>query len=57
MGIKITGTIGIILQAFDEKLLTKEEVEKCLLLLKEANIRVSESLCNMVYEHIEKINE
>jgi len=55
MGIRITGTIGILLQAFDESFLTREDVEQCLLLLKESNIRVSEGLCNKVYEHIEKI--
>lgn len=55
MGINITGTIGIILQAFDEKLLSKEDVEQCLVLLKECNIRISESLCNKVYEHIESM--
>lgn len=56
MGIRITGTIGILLQAFDESFLTKEDVEQCLMLLKKSNIRISENLCNKVYEHIEKIN-
>ncbi len=55
MGIRITGTIGILLQAFDDKILTKEAVERCLVLLKESNIRISENLCNKVYGHIEKI--
>lgn len=53
MGIRITGTIGILLQAFDEKLLSKEDVERCLILLRKSNIRISESLCNKVYEYIE----
>lgn len=44
LGITITGTIGILTQAFDEGMLTKEEVERCIELLKESGIRVSEKL-------------
>lgn len=44
LGITITGTIGILTQAFDEGMLTKEEVERCIERLKESGIRVSEKL-------------
>ena len=45
LGIKITGTIGILLQAFDEGMMSKEDVKKCILVLKESNIRISDNLC------------
>ena len=44
MGITITGTIGILTQAFDEGMLTKEDVERCIEQLKESGIRISEKL-------------
>lgn len=44
LGIRITGTIGILTQAFDEGMLTKEDVEKCIERLKESGIRISEKL-------------
>lgn len=50
LGIKITGTIGILLQAFDEGMMSKEDVKKCILVLKESNIRISDNLCKKVYE-------
>ena len=44
MGITITGTIGILTQAFDEGMRTKEDVERCIEQLKENGIRISEKL-------------
>ena len=44
MGITITGTIGILTQAFDEGMLTREDVEVCIERLKESGIRISEKL-------------
>lgn len=44
LGIRITGTIGILTQAFDEGMLTKEDVERCIERLKESGIRISEKL-------------
>ena len=44
MGIAITGTVGILTQAFDEGMLTGEDVEKCIERLKECGIRISEKL-------------
>lgn len=44
MGITITGTIGILTQAFDEGMLTREDVEECIERLKESGIRISEKL-------------
>lgn len=44
IGIKITGTIGIIGQAFDEGLLSVSEVEMCIQCFRDNNIRISEAL-------------
>ena len=54
MGISVTGTIGMLAQAFDEKVLTKEDVIKCAERLKENDIRISEKLYKKLTEHIEK---
>lgn len=53
MGITITGTIGILTQAFDEGMLTKEDVERCIERLKESGIRISEKLYQRLREHVE----
>lgn len=54
MGLVITGTIGILLQAYDECLLSKEEAELCLLRMKECGIRMSHALYRLVLDHIER---
>ena len=54
LGIIITGTIGILTQAFDEGMLTKEDVEECIKCLKQNNIRISEKLYYKLREHINK---
>lgn len=54
MGITITGTIGILAQAFDEGMLMKDDVVRCIERLKESGIRISEKLYQKLREHIEK---
>lgn len=54
MGIAITGTIGILTQAFDEEMLTREDVEGCIERLKESGIRISEKLYQKLREQMEK---
>lgn len=44
MGIKITGTVGILIQAYDEKKISANDVKSYLTQLKNSNIRLSESL-------------
>ncbi len=53
MGITITGTIGILAQAFDEDILTREDVERCIERLKESEIRISQKLYQKLREHID----
>lgn len=52
MGITITGTIGILIQSFDEGMLMKEDVERCIEWLKESGIRISEKLYQKLREHM-----
>lgn len=52
MRITITGTIGILTQAFDEGLLTREDVEGCVERLKESGIRIREKLYQRSREYI-----
>lgn len=54
LGIKITGTIGILLQAHDEKILTVDDTMICMGKLKESNIRISERLYDLVAKYISK---
>ena len=44
LGIKITGTVGLLVQAHDEQILSTEEVKQYLEQLKNSNIRLSEQL-------------
>lgn len=52
MGILITGTIGILTQAFDEGMLKKKDVEGCIERMKESGIRISEKLYQKLREHM-----
>ncbi len=54
MGMAITGTIGILTQAFDEGMLTREDAERCIERMKESGIRISEKLYQRLREHVEK---
>lgn len=52
MGITITGTIGVLIQAFDEGMMTRIDVERCIERLKESGIRISEKLYQRLSEHV-----
>ncbi len=54
MGITITGTLGILAQAFDEGMLTKEDVETCIERLKKNEIRISEKLYQNLRKYINR---
>lgn len=53
MGLAITGTVGILLQSFDEGLLNADEVRESTNKLKECGIRISDSLYDLILEHIQ----
>lgn len=52
MGLIITGTIGILLQAYDDEILLKSEVELCLKSMEECGIRISQALREVVLNHL-----
>ena len=54
MGLPITGTIGLLLKAFDEGMLTAGDIEECIDKLKETNVRISEGLFDIMREHIKE---
>lgn len=53
MGLTITGTVGILLQSFDEGLLNADEIRESINKLKECGIRISDSLYDLILEHIQ----
>lgn len=54
VGLTITGTVGILLQSFDEGLLNADEIRESINKLKECGIRISDSLYDLVLEHIQE---
>ena len=54
MELKIIGTIGILIQAFDCKILSKTEILSCIEELKYSNIRISDSLFELLLVHIKE---
>lgn len=53
MGLTITGTVGILLQSFDEEFLNADEIRESISKLKECGIRISDSLYDLILEHIQ----
>ena len=54
MELKITGTIGILLQAFDCKILSQEEILSCAESLRNSRIRISDSLLELILVHMKE---
>lgn len=52
MSVKHVGTVGVLMQAFDEGIITAEEVRKTLEILLTCDIRLSRELCNKVLEYV-----
>lgn len=52
LGLSITGTIGILIQAFNENLISKEEILNNIKILKESGRYISESLYNRLVARI-----
>lgn len=52
IGIKITGTIGLLIHAFDEKFLSRKEILACIEILQASNIRISDALFTTIFEHV-----
>lgn len=52
IGLKITGTISILIQAFDCKILSRQEILACIEILRNSDIRISDALFETVLEHV-----
>lgn len=52
MELKITGTIGILLQAFDCKILSQDEIFSYAERLRNSGIRISDSLFELILDHV-----
>ena len=50
LGIKITGTVGVLLQSYSENMISSDEIKTYLDQLKNSNIRLSESLIQKTLE-------
>ncbi len=55
LDLKHVGTVGILLQAYDEKMITAEEIKECFKVFHEKGIRMSEKLCQYAMEYIGEI--
>lgn len=52
MSVKHVGTMGVLMQAFDEGIVSAEEIRKILEILLASNIRLSRKLCNKVLDYV-----
>ncbi len=54
MSVKHIGTVGILMLAFDEGILTAKEVRETLAVLLVCDIRLSRKLCNKILDYVEE---
>jgi predicted nucleic acid-binding protein len=57
MGIQIMGTIGMLMIAYKEKLLSKEEIISCIHILKNSGRHISEKLYEQLMNKFDKEND
>lgn len=56
MSVQYVGTMGVLMQAFDESIVTAEEIRKILEMLLASDIRLSQKLCNKVLNYVGQEN-
>lgn len=56
MSVQYVGTMGVLMQAFDESIVTAEEIRKILEMLLASDIRLSRKLCNKVLDYVGQEN-
>lgn len=56
MSVQYVGTMGVLMQAFDESIVTTEEIRKILEMLLASDIRLSQKLCNKVLNYVGQEN-
>ena len=54
MGIKIMGTIGILLQAYQSQLLDKEQILHCIDVMRASGRQISENLYRQLINRLEQ---
>ena len=54
LNLNIVGTVGILLQAFDENLLSRQNILDCIDALRKSSVRISERLFNLMLNHINR---
>lgn len=54
MGLKIMGTVGILLAAYEDGLLQKEEIIQCVSILRNSRRHISEALYEQLMERLDK---
>lgn len=52
LNLNIVGTVGILLQAFDENFLSRQDILLCIDILRNSSVRISEKLFNLMLNHI-----
>lgn len=52
MSVNHVGTVGILMQAFDEKIITEGEIREILEIFLESDIRLSQKLCDRVLDYV-----
>ena len=52
LNLNIVGTVGILLQAFDENFLSRQDILLCIDILRDSSVRISEKLFNLMLNHI-----
>ena len=52
LNLNIVGTVGFLLQAFDENFLSRQDILLCIDILRDSSVRISEKLFNLMLNHI-----
>lgn len=49
MGLSITGTIGVLVNAYEEGFVDSDDIEVCIDIIRNSKLRISETLINLLY--------
>lgn len=49
MGLSITGTIGVLVNAYEEGFVDSDDIEVCIDIIRNSELRISETLINLLY--------
>ncbi len=57
MGLRVRGTIGVLLLAFDKGILSADDVDTAVDGLRSANRRISEKLCQYAHDYVRNLHK